>query len=1043
MLDNQSKIIKKFIFSCSSNVCFLRIPQNFLTEELKKDFVLFDVSKDFSPYKPFFSVLSQNDCKPDENLISKVAYSVQKNSFLSYFKDGIADCRYDIPLTNEIVYEQGRYIKSIVEFLESLPQKNYLILNCQCISAQGVDLIKAIEKSNVKSRFAFCFASAKNEMEQNAANRLLEEYSSKPNYLYLMSSTMFIAQDRTEFKLILDLPVDEQYKIIYKTLRNNRIFMDIEQLKDFSLWVSANFGKFAFEESEKRVMSLELAKALFECDLIDEAILYLNDIIDVQEDDRLEGIALYYLARAFAFKKSTVLAKKYSALAEKNFLREKNAVYLALNAMLDFHVAKRVSAEDTMAKYKKALQLLKEQELVNNYISVCISVPWRLMNDKAAREGLDSEVDQCLQIAEKIDNQHLVSTACHWKGIIASHFGEIDKALEWYDKCNAIRTKIGEIGPILNIRNGLCYDATCRALYKRAYNLENDFIEHLYNVSDFSTVTDTLKNISYALFYSRHFSEAYEIFNAISRYLQIFNMLEMANSSFLPSQSDILIFKSIISFDQLDFIRGRINHANIMQNFESVTKEDKPLVYLVEAILAADEKDINASESFFKKCIEEFNQIKSKMAHKIVFACYEYAVALKRLGYEKQSEKYMSLGFELAAKEGFAYYTKGAEKSGKKSISVDEYLNGVEAFEPLKLNLEILNGKAEKEQLLTLLHKRIHDYQFINKVKTGNIKNMNLKKYIQTVLFDIQEYTLAEEVCFGVMENGKAEINYFTSKNEELFVTPEMLKKLFKKSKQSNIAQMVLDEETGIYFGDETYAEYRFGIVLVPSSLSPISVDVINTLNIALVSIQSQFVIYKQEEHLMIMSSTDQLSRLKNRHAFQECIELESERVRRYMQRKETIIQIAVAFIDLDNFKYYNDTFGHNVGDLLIKSFASLLRETCRKIDFISRYGGDEFVIIMVDTDANEGARVYRRLYECLEKHQYFIPQIKSLLKIKDIEIPENRRIGFSMGISTNKDIPDCDKIDTVVQYADKALYYAKEHKKGSVAIWSEIKDKL
>lgn len=48
--------------------------------------------KDFSPYKPFFSVLSQSDCKPDENLISKSAYSVQKKSFLSYFKDGIADC---------------------------------------------------------------------------------------------------------------------------------------------------------------------------------------------------------------------------------------------------------------------------------------------------------------------------------------------------------------------------------------------------------------------------------------------------------------------------------------------------------------------------------------------------------------------------------------------------------------------------------------------------------------------------------------------------------------------------------------------------------------------------------------------------------------------------------------------------------------------------------------------------------------------------------------------------------------------------------------
>ena len=216
-----------------------------------------------------------------------------------------------------------------------------------------------------------------------------------------------------------------------------------------------------------------------------------------------------------------------------------------------------------------------------------------------------------------------------------------------------------------------------------------------------------------------------------------------------------------------------------------------------------------------------------------------------------------------------------------------------------------------------------------------------------------------------------------------------------------------------------------------------------NTINIALSSIQSQVVIYKQEEHLMIMSSTDQLSRLKNRHAFQECISLESERIRRYQQRKDTVIQMAVGFIDLDNFKYYNDTFGHNVGDLLIKSFSNLLRDTCRKIDFISRYGGDEFVIIMVDTNASEGERVYQRLNEKLESLNFFIPQIKALLKDDNLEIPREKYLGFSMGISTNHDVPDCDNLDQVVQYADKALYYSKEHCKGSVTVWADIKDKV
>lgn len=1045
MVEEQWEIVRKFVFSCKSNVCFLRIPDSVITDDFKKDFVVIDVCKDFTPYKPFLSILDNCPEKPDPDFIRSKSYSVQEPLFLSYFEKGLCDQRWDLPLANELVYEQIRFSSTILELLGKYAHQNYLILNSQCLSRESAELIRLLEKSPVKAKFAFCFTSVKNDMDQTESFKMMEEYSSKPNYLYLSSQALAISHDKTEYKTILDMPPEVQYGLIYKTLRNNRIFMVHEQLKEFALWLSENFGQFDLDDDQQRELSLELAKCLSQCGLYDEAILYLNDIIDVQVEDDIHATALYQLSAAFSAKKSLSLAQKYYTLAEKFFDMEKGGNLAALGAMLDFHIAKKISAEDTIAKYQKALSLLERQGLWNNYISVSVSVPWKLMNDEGQRKILDEEINKCLLLAKKIDNQHLVSTCCHWRGIICSHYGEIDEALEWYDKCNAIRTEIGELVPILNIRNGLCYDATGRAMYKRAYDLVNGVIGRLLEIGDFASITDTLKNISYALFYSRHFTEAYEIFNTISHFLQIFNMSEMANSSFLPSQGDMLIFKSIISFDLGDYIRARINHSNIMQNLNQVTREDYPFIYFIEAVLHADSGDIEASEAFFCKCISDFSAIKSKMAHKVVFTYYEYGVNLSRLGYETLSKKYMRLGFELAKKEGFEYFTKDNKKAGKeaKSISVNKYLKGVEKFNPLNVSMSALSGKAEKEQILTQLHKRIHDYQFINKIKAGYVKDMNIKKYIQAMLFDIEEYTLADEICFGVYENGEYKVYDYISHKMEQLVTAETLKTLFKRSKKSDIAQLVYNDELQVYFGNASYAEYKFGIVIVPSERNAFTVDVLNTLKIALSSIQSQVVIFKQEEHLMIMSSTDQLSRLKNRHAFQECIALESERVRRYQQRKETVIQIAVAFIDLDNFKYYNDTFGHNVGDLLIKNFANLLRETCRKIDFISRFGGDEFVIIMVDTNADEGKRVYKRLNESLEVHGFFIPQIRALLKVDELNIPENRRIGFSMGISTNHDAEKCDDLDLVVQNADKALYYSKEHRKGSVTVWADIKDKL
>ena len=75
------------------------------------------------------------------------------------------------------------------------------------------------------------------------------------------------------------------------------------------------------------------------------------------------------------------------------------------------------------------------------------------------------------------------------------------------------------------------------------------------------------------------------------------------------------------------------------------------------------------AEKLFEHCIEEFNHIKSKMNHKVVFANYEFAVMLHRFGYDEQAEKYMKTGYELAEKEGYMYYM------GKKVVENGEVIS--------------------------------------------------------------------------------------------------------------------------------------------------------------------------------------------------------------------------------------------------------------------------------------------------------------------------------------------------------------------------------
>jgi diguanylate cyclase (GGDEF)-like protein len=194
----------------------------------------------------------------------------------------------------------------------------------------------------------------------------------------------------------------------------------------------------------------------------------------------------------------------------------------------------------------------------------------------------------------------------------------------------------------------------------------------------------------------------------------------------------------------------------------------------------------------------------------------------------------------------------------------------------------------------------------------------------------------------------------------------------------------------------------------------------------------------KQEEHLVYLSSTDLLTLVKNRRALQEHISSESEKLQRYSPRRKFMVVETIAFIDLDNFKYYNDNFGHEAGDLLIASFARLLKKVCRSVDFVSRFGGDEFVVVMTDTNCADGKIFYRRLKNTLENANYFIPELEAMLGGK-IDIPKEKYLGFSMGLCSNMDIEKPHDLATVMMNADQALYYVKNNKKGGVAAWNEL----
>ena len=142
---------------------------------------------------------------------------------------------------------------------------------------------------------------------------------------------------------------------------------------------------------------------------------------------------------------------------------------------------------------------------------------------------------------------------------------------------------------------------------------------------------------------------------------------------------------------------------------------------------------------------------------------------------------------------------------------------------------------------------------------------------------------------------------------------------------------------------------------------------------------------------------------------------------------------VGLMFIDLDNFKHYNDTFGHDVGDLILKEMAKIFRKAVKGRGFVARYGGDEFIMIL-NTDAREILeQIAKGIYEKINSTQGFQRQIENYLG-HAITTTEKSRITCSIGIASAGDVRKEEDINELIRSADEILYKVKTGEKGHYA---------
>ena len=212
--------------------------------------------------------------------------------------------------------------------------------------------------------------------------------------------------------------------------------------------------------------------------------------------------------------------------------------------------------------------------------------------------------------------------------------------------------------------------------------------------------------------------------------------------------------------------------------------------------------------------------------------------------------------------------------------------------------------------------------------------------------------------------------------------------------------------------------DIEFGLTLgaIDYITKPFSVPIIKA------KIKNHLAVKYYQDTLKINTDVDPLTQIANRRRFDDTMTLEIKKAKR------TGTILSVLLLDIDHFKFYNDTYGHLEGDSCLKKVAAALSTSLKRPkDLAARWGGEEFACLLPNTNAKGAQNVAEVLREAIQN-----------LSIPHKSSPVNEVVTVSVGVVASNPM-DENSFDNLLKRADEALYQAKESGRNRIALWQEL----
>ena len=730
---------------------------------------------------------------------------------------------------------------------------------------------------------------------------------------------------------------------------------------------------------------------------------------------------------------------------------------------------RRFEQEDIDEFIKIALEYKAYNHLAHILFFGCGNEKENYVNDSQTLEDT-KYFKKAMEIAQMLNNERLIIAAWRKNVFMAQGYGCFGFVDYYYKKCLEIIEKQNDPTAEAGIYLGLGFNRIVSEQFIQANDYFNRALKIFFEKKKYYYVAETLYNMATNAILADEYETAYNHLVSCTKLLRSIkkNRMNICNMSKVYGMLAYCSYKMGIDYNAHFYLNKmeRVLHHILKPDGEPnyFLWDDDLFFYYFDCGLLEKTDNVEKAQKYFDKA--KFHMLRSDGLLFFVYTMFalEQADLYERRNKPDEARKILEECMEFCSSKRYQHKEETVFAKLHKQSLISKRVP-LTLTDINKYQLEDLAQLGEMEMMLAdktkgidflvawqeLINKENYTAEDIidNSMATMQ-NNYNLDCILYVEIVDkkpVIRYTCGDiEISSEQLDN----ITAYLTKHKKEFVASRYDREFYELPTIVSafgvnrivsfgcVPLSVDDELTGYMIAAiELHDNMTNNIIFLDRNDITIFKFALRQLTDTLYRLKARDEIRAMNKKLQQSAVTDLLTGLLNRQGFAKHVSDYEHFVR--MGRKQNTCAV-ILYMDLDNFKFCNDTFGHAVGDVILKAFSRLFERVCGDKGYVVRYGGDEFLMVMPGSTLEDGIESAKMIYRELEKENNFIDEIEKAVH-GTVDISADHRVSCSIGIASMPEY-DRDSVDIALKHADTKLYAVKKSEKSNYSVWQDETDR-